>query len=371
MEPFDKCLVCTGELTLKDIKRLANEKLKKARSEAIKKACRDAKRKNFDIRKHIIIHCVLDEEKHYGYWMHTHWMSQFNKPEIEIFAVPDEYVKLIGGLINDIATYLAKGAEIKDKHTVECGEFSMQFKHYKDSAAEEHYGNLGCLAISSLLYKGEKLFKLPPRAGAVAYCSLKERQPALPPPSYKEWQFWGKEIVNASLLQVEGISLRHLERAVKLAEKCIPEDDRTHPKVGAVVVKDGKIVSDAYRNEDGMGGHAEQIAIEKCKKEDLKGATVITTLEPCTTRGHASNRPCAEMLLHYGIKKVLIGVLDPNLKIRGDSEILLRQNNIIVGYFPSFLSLKIWELNKSFIKEHTKDEFRTVYVYDPSRKKSL
>ena len=64
------------------------------------------------------------------------------------------------------------------------------------------------------------------------------------------------------------------------------EDDRVHPKVGAVIVKDGRVLSTAHRGEP-IGNHAEFVALEKkLSDEAVAGATVFTTLEPCTTRTH-------------------------------------------------------------------------------------
>ena len=73
--------------------------------------------------------------------------------------------------------------------------------------------------------------------------------------------------------------------AIDEARKSVPEQDgRTHPKVGAVVVKNGRVLSSGHRGEV-AGNHAEYIALEKKLADDvIAGATVYTTLEPCTTR---------------------------------------------------------------------------------------
>ncbi|SRR5260221_269287 len=161
----------------------------------------------------------------------------------------------------------------------------------------------------------------------------------------------------------EGVPLRFLTRAVDLAAQSSDEDPRPHPKVGAVVLKNGSLVAEAFRNQDQQGGHAEQIALESLPAADIRGATVITTLEPCVRRGSKVNRPCAEILIRYKVARVMIGLLDPDPTIRGKADGMLRTNGIEVAGFPAGLSAKIWSLNQSFVQAHTKDDFQTVYLY--------
>jgi pyrimidine deaminase RibD-like protein len=129
------------------------------------------------------------------------------------------------------------------------------------------------------------------------------------------------------------VSESFLRRAIKLAEKCKPEDERVHPKVGCVIIKDGKILAEAYRNQFDDGDHAESTVLRTCSEPDLRGATLITTLEPCTTRRHP-NLSCTDLIIHYGIGKVVYGIVDPNPDISGKSEIRLRSAGIKVETFP-------------------------------------
>lgn len=167
----------------------------------------------------------------------------------------------------------------------------------------------------------------------------------------------------------EGVPLRWLERAVELAERAQPEDNLPRPRVGAVILNDGELVGEASRNQDGVGGHAEQLAIETCRRPNkLIGSTLVSTLEPCTTRGSKGRRPCVEILLRYGIKKVVIGHLDPNPAVRGDGDLILRKNNIAVSYFPWGLAQRSWILNADFVAHSTAEEFQEVFLFHALRR---
>jgi pyrimidine deaminase RibD-like protein len=141
--------------------------------------------------------------------------------------------------------------------------------------------------------------------------------------------------------------------AIEQARKSFSEDDRVHPKVGAVVVKDGKVISTAHRGESPKC-HAEYIALEsKLADELVAGATVYTTLEPCTTRNHPKI-PCAERLVERKVARVVIGMLDPNPEIRGLGEQLLNDANIETQLFPRDLRAQVEEMNRDFIREQRK-----------------
>jgi pyrimidine deaminase RibD-like protein len=74
--------------------------------------------------------------------------------------------------------------------------------------------------------------------------------------------------------------------AIEQARKCKDEKpDRASPMVGAVVVRNGQLLGEAYRGELAPGDHAVYTLLEKkLPHETLAGATLFTTLEPCTVR---------------------------------------------------------------------------------------
>mgnify|MGYP000862543930 CR=1 FL=1 len=143
-------------------------------------------------------------------------------------------------------------------------------------------------------------------------------------------------------------------RAIELAKNGVGKVN-PNPLVGAVIVKDGMIVGEGYHMYYG-GLHAERNAIASCKsKDDLIGATLYVTLEPCCHYGKTP--PCTEAILQSGIKEVVIGSRDPNPLVAGKGSGILRENGIIVH--EDFIKDKCDEINRVFFHYITK---KTPYV---------
>ena len=84
-----------------------------------------------------------------------------------------------------------------------------------------------------------------------------------------------------------------------------------NPMVGAVIVKDGRIIGEGWHRRCGQL-HAEREALAACR-EDPAGATIYVTLEPCCHQGRQP--PCTQALLEAGVGRVVVGAGDPNIAV--------------------------------------------------------
>lgn len=149
------------------------------------------------------------------------------------------------------------------------------------------------------------------------------------------------------------IDWKLMSKAIELANRSIPEDQRPHPNVGALLAdQDGKVIATAFRGQFGRGDHAEFLLLEKAKEAgfDLSGLTLYTTLEPCTSRGHRK-KPCATRVCESGIRTVVIGMVDPNPQMRGLGILRLQSSGIDVHLAPSKYFREIEANNKRFIRK--------------------
>lgn len=99
-----------------------------------------------------------------------------------------------------------------------------------------------------------------------------------------------------------------------------------NPRVGAVLVQGDKVIATAYHEHSG-GDHAE-IAVLQAVGEEARGATLYCTLEPCNH--HGQTPPCTQAILEAGVRRVVIGVRDPNPNVEGKGLEWLRNAGIQV-----------------------------------------
>jgi diaminohydroxyphosphoribosylaminopyrimidine deaminase / 5-amino-6-(5-phosphoribosylamino)uracil reductase len=141
----------------------------------------------------------------------------------------------------------------------------------------------------------------------------------------------------------EQIDRRYMRMACRLAEKAAGRTS-PNPMVGAVLVRDGKIIGAGFHQFAG-GDHAEIVALKKAG-EKARGATLYINLEPCNHYGRTP--PCTRSLIAAGIKEVVVGMKDPNPLVSGKGLRALARAGIKVR--TGVLQEECRVLNEAFIK---------------------
>lgn len=152
--------------------------------------------------------------------------------------------------------------------------------------------------------------------------------------------------------------------AIEVMNKSINEpreDGKVPPKVGAVLLFPNGEYESAYRGELREGDHAEYTLIErKLGNMDLSDCILFTTLEPCVERNPPKS-PCCKRTTNARIKKVFVGIEDPDPTVDGKGIKHLRKHSVEVKMFDRDLQQIIENENKTFIKQalerkHIRDE---------------
>lgn len=125
----------------------------------------------------------------------------------------------------------------------------------------------------------------------------------------------------------------YMARALELARLGLYTTD-PNPRVGCVIVKDGKIISEGWHEKAG-GPHAEIVALKKAHQDHIYGATVYVTLEPCNHHGRTP--PCVDALLEARPQRVVIAMEDPNPLVDGNGISKLQEAgiNVTIGLMES------------------------------------
>ncbi len=147
---------------------------------------------------------------------------------------------------------------------------------------------------------------------------------------------------------------KYMKRALELA-KLGEGSTSPNPMVGAVVVKDAKIVGEGYHQNYG-GPHAEVFALEEAGERAL-GADIYVSLEPCSHYGKTP--PCAQKLIDSGIKRAIIAMVDPNPEVAGRGIEMLKAAGIKVEI--GLLKDKAQKLNEIFLK-YIQSDYPFVYL---------
>ncbi len=130
-----------------------------------------------------------------------------------------------------------------------------------------------------------------------------------------------------------------LREAVKARGRTSP-----NPLVGAVIVRDGEVVGRGYHKRAGTP-HAEVNAIQNAG-DKTRGAEIYVTLEPCNHQGRTP--PCTEAVIRAGLRRVVIGMPDPNPGVAGGGVAYLQSRGLAV--VSGILEDECRKINRPFIK---------------------
>jgi diaminohydroxyphosphoribosylaminopyrimidine deaminase/5-amino-6-(5-phosphoribosylamino)uracil reductase len=138
--------------------------------------------------------------------------------------------------------------------------------------------------------------------------------------------------------------LHYMRRALTLAKRGYGTTS-PNPMVGAVLVKNGKIIGQGWHHQAGEP-HAEIEALRNAEKrgETVRGSTLYVTLEPCCTHGRTP--PCTDAIIRAGIKRVMVGAVDQNPRHHGKAFSILKRAGIVATHGP--LERECEVLNEAF-----------------------
>ena len=139
------------------------------------------------------------------------------------------------------------------------------------------------------------------------------------------------------------MDIKYMQRALELAKEGAGYTN-PNPLVGAVIVKAGRVIGEGYHKL--YGSHHAEVNAFKNAREDVRGADMYVTLEPCSHYGKTP--PCAKAIVEKGIRKVVIGLKDPNPLVAGRGIKILEEAGIEV--VTGALEQEGRKLNEIFLK---------------------
>lgn len=140
---------------------------------------------------------------------------------------------------------------------------------------------------------------------------------------------------------------RYMRRCLELASKA-EGNTCPNPMVGCVIVHNGKVIGKGYHKKAGLP-HAEVNALRSVKNRKMLADSVLyVNLEPCSH--HGKTPPCADLIIASGIRKVVIGMKDPNPKVNGKGINRLRRSGVHVK--TGVLNQECLDLNRRFVSIH-------------------
>lgn len=142
---------------------------------------------------------------------------------------------------------------------------------------------------------------------------------------------------------------KYMRRCIELAKNGLGTT-YPNPLVGSVIVHNGQIIGEGWHRKAGEP-HAEVNAVNSVKdKSLLKDATIYVSLEPCSHFGKTP--PCCDLIIANRIPNIVVGTVDPNIKVAGNGikKLLETGKNVTVGVLEN----ECHELNKRFFTFHQK-----------------
>lgn len=146
--------------------------------------------------------------------------------------------------------------------------------------------------------------------------------------------------------QLSTVDQEYLRRAIELGRNGLGEVS-PNPQVGAVIVQSGELLGEGWHQRYGEA-HAELNAIADCDSNDLRGATLYVSLEPCCHQGQQP--PCTDAILAAGIARVVVASDDPSDKANGRGLGILRDEGVDVQVATGDLAVTARLENQSFRK---------------------
>ena len=148
---------------------------------------------------------------------------------------------------------------------------------------------------------------------------------------------------------------QYMQQAIEVMLQSIqePRQDKVSPKVGAIIIKPDGQIDTAFRGELREGDHAEFTLLERKNRNiRLDGSILFATLEPCAPGARKHPKlSCAERIVNARIKKVWIGIEDPDPTVDRKGIMYLINNGVEVEMFDADLQKEIRNANQQFIKE--------------------
>ena len=145
---------------------------------------------------------------------------------------------------------------------------------------------------------------------------------------------------------------KFMRRCIQLA-KCGRNLSRPNPMVGCVIVADDRMIGEGYHVRCGEG-HAEVNAFASVKADDehlLSQATLYVSLEPCSH--HGKTPPCSDLIVRKGIRRVVVGCIDPFAEVQGRG--IERLRNAGIDVTVGVLEAECRWLNRRFFTFHQKN----------------